>query len=707
MLEWLDNFESDRPRSSAPDAQRRDPAPRIDLARAPQVSAPLMPTAEMQQRMMTVREKVEGPALVTAFVGNLLQDFDRALSSATAARRPDISVSMRNRQSDSGCTAFDTELQASDALRGAPASAVSSGGVSRWRPLNYEEMREYMMYVPAQLRQGHALETVLNELPVEVSQHFNSARTGLSAIGHALVASYGQEVLEAFNKALGLPSASRRPSVSAGKGKRHAADLHAALRRPRQLHRGNAAPQPQARASGNSIASHSADPEQTLIDGGLVKASSAFLRPDTSMADIARAAGVSEDTLRTFLTDTGLSDKGFELVEKREISAQAGVIRNVQQGLARRIAAQGAAARPASPAFDARRTGQQVMGLPGDRLPAYASTPSWEVTGSPRPALSADCSLLGSRFSHWPGQPGTLGEEVMGPPASPLPADSDTTFGNLGSIASPRYRGTQPFHLDAAAYEDVTGPAAPAEPASSSTTFGDLESLNVSRQYEAPSFDLNADADEVTGPAAPALPAASDTTFRSLGSLGSSIQRGDLRDDAQSSAWNFDPATPLPSGSGSTWPQQASPAHHSPLMLSNLPVGQLRGVPLDSFLAQVNAERGHASALGLNCLLDSLLQLVRGERRWPHYEPHGLSLDVQALREVLVMHREVASHGEIDAEGANLLAVTLAANYQVRIQFIEAAADDSVIVHPVYGNQGRLVHILHTPGHFQPLWPKR
>lgn len=70
------------------------------------------------------------------------------------------------------------------------------------------------------------------------------------------------------------------------------------------------------------------------------------------------------------------------------------------------------------------------------------------------------------------------------------------------------------------------------------------------------------------------------------------------------------------------------------------------------------------------------------------------------------MHGAVAPHGHIDAEDANLLAVTLAANYGLRIQFIEEADDRSLTVHPVFGNQGPLLHILHTPGQFQPLWPK-
>jgi len=105
-------------------------------------------------------------------------------------------------------------------------------------------------------------------------------------------------------------------------------------------------------------------------------------------------------------------------------------------------------------------------------------------------------------------------------------------------------------------------------------------------------------------------------------------------------------------------------------------------------------------------LLDSLLQRFYDTRRWLNHEPPHLARNVLTLRRRLVRLGQAAPHGNIDAEGANLLAVTLAANYAVRIQFIEERADRSLTVHPVYGDQGPLIHILHTPGHFQPLWPK-
>ncbi|UIF88717.1 hypothetical protein KAF44_28000 (plasmid) [Cupriavidus necator] len=49
----------------------------------------------------------------------------------------------------------------------------------------------------------------------------------------------------------------------------------------------------------------------------------------------------------------------------------------------------------------------------------------------------------------------------------------------------------------------------------------------------------------------------------------------------------------------------------------------------------------------------------------------------------------------------------LARSLGIRIQAIAVNASGQLTVHPVVGQQGRLVHILHTPGHFQPLWPRR
>jgi hypothetical protein len=67
----------------------------------------------------------------------------------------------------------------------------------------------------------------------------------------------------------------------------------------------------------------------------------------------------------------------------------------------------------------------------------------------------------------------------------------------------------------------------------------------------------------------------------------------------------------------------------------------------------------------------------------------------------------VDPQGEIDLYGANGVGALLATNFGVRIQAIEVDANGGLTAHPVLGQAGRLVHILHTPGHFQPLWSRQ
>ena len=828
-LQGLNDLQIDRSRSnSRPTTQRRglasrisslfggskQPAPgpvssmvettvRIDRARAPRQKR--LSAAETKQQMMnalaqlmrgealvTVLDSLdievtrnfsvrrtaltdEGLNLVASYGSNISQAFATALALPTASRRADLSATMMNNRHRAG-----NHRQSS-----APSES---------------ETLNHMRGALAQLTQGLSLEEIVDSLPPDIAvRYFRIGTTTLTDDGLALAASHG--MLQPFQDALALPTASRRPSLSALKYAHARRSRHPenATQPPSQPGSDRAA-QPRARTAGARPASINATPSQTLMSGGFVKASTAFLRPNATMGDVAAAAGLSEDALRTFLMETGLTQKGLDLVGRCDQSTQAAVLWNVHLGTTRRAEADNDAVQPTSPARSedqvvssphaqpespdfsglpdsqwsgwARDTGtpyqevmgppgtqlpihpstpswevagspgpalsadssllgshfphwpsypdthgQEVMGPPGTQLPVHPSTPSWEVTGSPGPALSADSSLLGSHLSHWPAYPATPGQEIMGPPGSPLPADSNTTFGNLSSIGPYGYHAASPLDLNADP-DEVAGPEAPAQPAASHTTFGDLSSIGSYGYRIASPLDLNADPDEVAGPEAPVQPSASDSTFRSLGSLGASTLRGDLQDDAHSGTWTFQNPAATPYGyayghgydpyaaASSGWHQQASPAHGHGLVLANLPVGPLPSMTRESFLAQVDAQMGHASADGLNCLLDSLLQLVHNTRRWTHYAPPGISREVSALRNSLVRLGEADPHGFIDAEGANVLAVTLAANYRVRIQFIEEQADRSLIVHPVYGNQGRLIHILHTPGHFQPLWPK-
>ena len=125
-----------------------------------------------------------------------------------------------------------------------------------------------------------------------------------------------------------------------------------------------------------------------------------------------------------------------------------------------------------------------------------------------------------------------------------------------------------------------------------------------------------------------------------------------------------------------------------------------------TLLGRLGVEMGNASGHGLNCLLDSIVQLANGTRRRRASVPELDGL-VQTMREMLANVGVVDRHGQIDVyEGANAGAL-LAQTFQMRLQFIQDNGEDGVFVHPVIGHEGPLLRILHTPGHFQPLWPSR
>ncbi|WP_084801755.1 XopAD/skwp family type III secretion system effector [Bradyrhizobium sp. Ec3.3] len=141
--------------------------------------------------------------------------------------------------------------------------------------------------------------------------------------------------------------------------------------------------------------------------------------------------------------------------------------------------------------------------------------------------------------------------------------------------------------------------------------------------------------------------------------------------------------------------------------LADLPVGPL-GYTLEALLGLVNADVGQASGQGLNCLLDTVLQFAHNTRRQDYEtrQTRQLQQQAQLLRNNLVQVRAVDPHGYIDLYSAAGVGVMLANHFGLRIQAIEANASGRLTVHPVLGQEGRLVHILHTPGHFQPLWPR-
>ena len=136
-----------------------------------------------------------------------------------------------------------------------------------------------------------------------------------------------------------------------------------------------------------------------------------------------------------------------------------------------------------------------------------------------------------------------------------------------------------------------------------------------------------------------------------------------------------------------------------------LPAGAV--VPINQALRNLNVNVGYASGSGLNCLIDTVLQLQSNTRRPDNGQTSMPELEAatQMWRNYLSQAGIVAQHGQIDLYDTSAVGANLAHNMQMRIQAIEVV-DGQAIAHPVLGQQGPLVHILHTPGHFQPLWPR-
>nr|ABC72309.1 HsvB type III effector [Pantoea agglomerans pv. gypsophilae] len=124
---------------------------------------------------------------------------------------------------------------------------------------------------------------------------------------------------------------------------------------------------------------------------------------------------------------------------------------------------------------------------------------------------------------------------------------------------------------------------------------------------------------------------------------------------------------------------------------------------------------GFASGEGLSCLLDSILQRYHNIRRGPG-TPRGLTdwLDgeVRRVREALSAQGVdlLPARGEIDIYGG--AGSYLAGAMNVRLQVIQAEfqeePDGTYVRYTSHPEMGRsdapLVRLLHTPGHFQPLW---
>ena len=115
---------------------------------------------------------------------------------------------------------------------------------------------------------------------------------------------------------------------------------------------------------------------------------------------------------------------------------------------------------------------------------------------------------------------------------------------------------------------------------------------------------------------------------------------------------------------------------------------------------------GHASGAGLNCLLDSVLQLFHNQRiARDQQAPEWMRTIARILRDILIEKGAASENAFIDVYGGT--AQYLAETYRVRIQVIEQR-DGAAVLHPAIGDEGhRLLQVLHTVDHFQPLWPRR
>jgi hypothetical protein len=129
---------------------------------------------------------------------------------------------------------------------------------------------------------------------------------------------------------------------------------------------------------------------------------------------------------------------------------------------------------------------------------------------------------------------------------------------------------------------------------------------------------------------------------------------------------------------------------------------------LNAFFRRYNAEMGLASGQGLNCLLDSMLQLSTRIRRGRDAAQQTRALDGQAgeLRSNLEQVGLVPANDMIDFYSPGAVGQTIAATLGLRVQIIQQQDDGRLTAHDAFG-AGQLVRILHTPGHFQPLWPGR
>ncbi|MBW8833144.1 MAG: hypothetical protein JF606_27945, partial [Burkholderiales bacterium] len=247
------------------------------------------------------------------------------------------------------------------------------------------------------------------------------------------------------------------------------------------------------RTSKNSPASTDADPKQMLVSGGLMRASTEFAKAGSSMADMARAAGLSEEAFHPFFTEFGPTEQGWALLSRLSPSIQEEVRQNIEFGCdkrneeATRLKAvlnllRGCTFDEIDPVVEGvtvsdffrpgsvtARGRDFLLSLEEDQRSTYTSVLNLPVDwASPDPQASAQSPLP----IHIPGQerassgiiPSTPGDEAMGPPVPLLPEASLSV-----TLPGPQWPGWALF--DPGTPSEVTGPRRPPQPAASGNVF--------------------------------------------------------------------------------------------------------------------------------------------------------------------------------------------------------------------------------------------
>ncbi|CAE6865689.1 hypothetical protein R69746_08077 [Paraburkholderia aspalathi] len=253
-------------------------------------------------------------------------------------------------------------------------------------------------------------------------------------------------------------------------------------------------------------------------------------------------------------------------------------------------------------------------------------------------------------------------------------------------------RAATPGLVNSSFFENLSAWGAPSPPADS------VNQPGLSSRYQ---LSAQPEASDSTFGGLESLFSQGETTYGRYGGVTRFEYESPIGDEARSTA------TRLPAFDGShaqdplTLHQENVAAELSPIYPD-----------LDSYLRDQNVEAGYASGYGLNCLLDTVLQFVFDVRRCSQWEtPQTLSLQphVQQMRAFLAAAGYAEPQGTLDIYGGCGVGGLFVDHYHVRIQVVEQIADGRLVEHPVLGQDGDRLRILHTPGsggHFQPLWRK-